>query len=169
MRWDFYEFQQFQFNEQWSRLKAYANENGIQIIGDKSPSMWLLTGLTAGLIRSCSSLMGNVCQRQWPAIRQMHFQQQVSFGEIHCMTGDIIKKDHYSWWIKRMEYCLKLYDVVRVDHFRVLEAYYSIPYGDLTAEFGHWEKGPGLELFDQLKKSLKKRRLPIIAEGSRAF
>ena len=63
-----------------------------------------------------------------------------------------------------MEYCLKLYDVVRVDHFRGFEAYYSIPYGDLTAEFGHWEKGPGLELFDQLKKSLKKEKLPIIAE-----
>ena len=63
-----------------------------------------------------------------------------------------------------MEYCLKLYDVVRVDHFRGFEAYYSIPYGDLTAEFGHWEKGPGLELFDRLKKSMKKEKLPIIAE-----
>ena len=63
-----------------------------------------------------------------------------------------------------MEYSLKLYDVVRVDHFRGFEAYYSIPYGDPTAEFGHWEKGPGLDLFARLKKSLKKEELPIIAE-----
>lgn len=51
-----------------------------------------------------------------------------------------------------MEYSLKLYDVVRVDHFRGFEAYYSIPYGDPTAEFGHWEKGPGLDLFARLKR-----------------
>ena len=50
------------------------------------------------------------------------------------------KKDHYSWWIKRMEYCLKLYDVVRVDHFRGFEAYYSIPYGDLTAELDVYKR-----------------------------
>ena len=68
-----------------------------------------------------------------------------------------------------MEYCLKLYDVVRVDHFRGFEAYYSIPYGDLTAEFGHWEKGPGLELFDRLKKSLKKREAAHHCRGSAGF
>ncbi len=87
----FYEFQQIEFNEQWSRLKAYANENGIRIIGD-IPIYVALTGLTVGLIRSCSSLMRNVCQKQWPAAHRMHFQQQASFGEIRCMTGDIIRK-----------------------------------------------------------------------------
>ena len=87
----FYEFQQFQFNEQWSRLKAYANENGIQIIGD-IPIYVAFDGADSWAHRSCSSLMGNVCQRQWPAVRQMHFQQQVSFGEIRCMTGDIIRR-----------------------------------------------------------------------------
>lgn len=51
-----------------------------------------------------------------------------------------------------MEYSYRLYDVVRVDHFRGFDEYYSIPYGDPTAEFGHWEKGPGLDLFNAMKK-----------------
>ena len=91
VRWDFYEFQQFQFNEQWSRLKPMPMKMVSRSLGI-SPSMWLLTGLTAGLIRSCSSLMRNVCQRQWPAAHRMHFQQQASFGEIRCMIGDIIRR-----------------------------------------------------------------------------
>ena len=61
-----------------------------------------------------------------------------------------------------MEYSFRLYDVVRVDHFRGFDAYYSIPAKDKTAEFGHWEKGPGYELFKAMKKRFGK--LPIIAE-----
>jgi len=61
-----------------------------------------------------------------------------------------------------MEYSFRLYDVVRVDHFRGFDAYYSIPAKDKTAEFGHWEKGPGYSLFKAMKKQFGK--LPIIAE-----
>ena len=62
-----------------------------------------------------------------------------------------------------MEYSLRMYDVVRVDHFRGFEAYYSIPYGDGTAEFGHWEKGPGMALFQALEAHFGDE-LPVIAE-----
>ena len=61
-----------------------------------------------------------------------------------------------------MANCMKLYDVVRIDHFRGFDEYYSIPYGDKTAEFGHWEKGPGIDLFRTLEKNLGK--LDVIAE-----
>ena len=61
-----------------------------------------------------------------------------------------------------MANCMKLYDVVRIDHFRGFDEYYSIPYGDKTAEFGHWEKGPGMDLFRALEKNLGK--LDVIAE-----
>ena len=53
--------------------------------------------------------------------------------------------------MKRIAYCYKLYDILRIDHFRGFESYYSIPYGDLTAEFGHWEKGPDYDFFKTLK------------------
>ena len=84
----FYEFQQFQFNEQWSRLKAYANENGIQIIGD-IPIYVAFDGADSW---AHPELFQFDEAGQPEAVRQMHFQQQVSFGEIRCMTGDIIRR-----------------------------------------------------------------------------
>lgn len=75
--------------------------------------------------------------------------------EYHKETG-------YEWWMKRIAYCYKLYDILRIDHFRGFESYYSIPYGDLTAEFGHWEKGPDYDFFKTLKEKLGKKE--VIAE-----
>ena len=155
----FYEFQQFEFNEQWSRLKAYANENGIRIIGDipiyvafDGADSWAHPELFQFDEECLPKAVAGCPPDAFSATGQLWGNPLYDWG-YH-------KKDHYSWWIKRMEYSLKLYDVVRVDHFRGFEAYYSIPYGDPTAEFGHWEKGPGLDLFARLKKSLKKEELP---------
>lgn len=152
----FYEFQQFEFNEQWSRLKAYANENGIRIIGDipiyvafDGADSWAHPELFQFDEECLPKAVAGCPPDAFSATGQLWGNPLYDWG-YH-------KKDHYSWWIKRMEYSLKLYDVVRVDHFRGFEAYYSIPYGDPTAEFGHWEKGPGLDLFARLKKSLKKK------------
>jgi 4-alpha-glucanotransferase len=64
--------------------------------------------------------------------------------------------------MKRIGYCFELYDVVRIDHFRGFDEYYSIPYGDKTAEYGHWEKGPGMEFFQVMKEKLGERK--VIAE-----
>ena len=75
--------------------------------------------------------------------------------EYHKSTG-------YEWWLKRLEVCFELYDVVRIDHFRAFDEYYAIPYGDPTAEFGAWEPGPGYELFDTMKKKLGRKK--VIAE-----
>ena len=160
---DFWKMLQYLFFEQWCELKNYANERGIRIIGDvpiyvagdsvdvwTNPSQFYLDeNLEPIDVAGCPP-------DAFSATGQLWGNPLYDWG-YH-------KKDHYSWWIKRMEYSLKLYDVVRVDHFRGFEAYYSIPYGDPTAEFGHWEKGPGLDLFARLKKSLKKEELPIIAE-----
>ena len=72
------------------------------------------------------------------------------------------KKTGYAWWMKRIRHCVELYDVIRIDHFRGFDEYYSIPYGDLTAEFGHWEKGPGMDIFRTVKETLGD--VKIIAE-----
>jgi radical SAM protein (TIGR01212 family) len=74
----------------------------------------------------------------------------------------LMKKDGYTWWIKRIEESFKIYDVVRIDHFRGFESYYAIKYTDKTAEFGKWIKGPGNSLFKKIKQSLGE--LEIIAE-----
>ena len=72
------------------------------------------------------------------------------------------KKTGYNWWILRMTHCMKLYDKVRIDHFRGFDEYWSVPYGDETAENGKWEKGPGIELFKVLEEKIKD--LDVIAE-----
>ena len=73
-----------------------------------------------------------------------------------------MEKTEYKWWIKRVRESLKLYDVVRIDHFRGFESYWEIPYGDDTAINGQWVKGPGIKLFNAIKKELGE--INVIAE-----
>ena len=73
-----------------------------------------------------------------------------------------MKKDGYKWWTKRMAAMAKLYDIIRIDHFRGFDSYYAIPFGDKTAVNGKWKQGPGMDLFKTLEKKLGK--LPIIVE-----
>ena len=75
--------------------------------------------------------------------------------DCHRQTG-------YRWWVRRIAHCYRLYDVVRIDHFRGFDEYYAIPYGDETAENGHWEPGPGYDIFKALKAELG--RIAVIAE-----
>lgn len=74
----------------------------------------------------------------------------------------VLKKQNYKWWVDRVKFCFEIYDIVRIDHFRGFESYWSIKYGAKTAIKGKWEKGPGIELFRTIEKKIGK--LPIIAE-----
>ena len=75
---------------------------------------------------------------------------------------DYHKKTNYEWWIKRIGYCYKLYDIVRIDHFRGFDEYYSIPFGMHDAKIGKWMPGPGYDLFKALKDAIGNK--PVIAE-----
>ena len=75
---------------------------------------------------------------------------------------DYMKETGYQWWVNRIAYQSKIYDVIRIDHFRGFDEYYAIPYGDSTAKNGHWKPGPGMDLFTTIENKLGK--LPIIAE-----
>ena len=158
---EFYRFQQYWFFKQWTELKTYANEHGVEIIGDV-PIYVAFDSADA-----------------WSQPELFQFDKEnLPIGVAGCppdafsATGqlwgnplydwDYHKKTEYAWWTRRMANCMKLYDVVRIDHFRGFDEYYFIPYGDKTAEFGHWEKGPGIELFRTLEKNLGK--LNVIAE-----
>ena len=72
------------------------------------------------------------------------------------------KKQNFAWWIRRIKHCEVLYDVVRIDHFRGFDEYYTIPYGMTNARIGKWKKGPGIALFKEVKKHVK--NIEIIAE-----
>ena len=157
----FYEFLQYTFFTQWKKLKEYANQNGIQIIGDipiyvaaDSADVWgdpQLFQLDEDRIPT--AVAG--CPPDYFAKTGQLWGNPLYNWKYHKQTG-------YTWWISRMRRCFMLYDCVRIDHFRGFDEYYAIPYGDPTAEFGRWEKGPGLKLFDAISASLGE--LNVIAE-----
>ena len=158
---DFWKFIQYTFFRQWNSLKEYANDKGIKIIGDmpiyvaydssdvwSDPKNWLLdeelkptvvAGVAPDFFAVTGQLWGNP-----------------------IYNYELMKKNGYDWWITRISESFKLFDVVRIDHFRGFESFYSIPAGDKTAEFGKWEKGPGIDLFNKIKEKLGD--LDIIAE-----
>lgn len=158
---DFYCFIQYLFSAQWKKLKKYANDKGIEIIGDipiyvafdsadtwASPELFQLdenndpidvAGCPPDAFSATGQLWGNPLYK-W---------------EYHKKTG-------YKWWMKRIAQCYNLYDVIRIDHFRGFDEYYAIPYGNPTAEKGEWRKGPGYDLFETMKKELGEKA--VIAE-----
>ena len=157
----FYQMLQYLFFKQWRELKAYANDKGIEIIGDvpiyvamDSADVWAnptqfyldadlnpidVAGCPPDAFSADGQLWGNPLFR-W----------------------DVMKADKYSWWTRRVGAVSKLYDIVRIDHFRGFDSYYAIPAKDKTAKNGEWREGPGIDLFNTLEQKLGK--LPIIAE-----
>lgn len=157
----FYQFLQYQFFRQWNNLKAYANANGIRIIGDipiyvafdsadawANPELFQLDEM--GLPKAVAG-----CPPDGFAADGQLWGNPLYDWEYHKGTG-------FKWWIERLRQCFAMYDVVRIDHFRGFDEYYAIPYGDKTAKNGHWEQGPGMELFHAVEAALGKRA--VIAE-----
>ena len=156
-----YKFQQYYFLKQWMKLKAYANENGIEIIGD-IPIYVSLDSADAWANPELFQLDENCNPKAVAGCPPDAFSADGQLWGNPLYTWEYHKETGYDWWVKRIGYCFKLYDIVRIDHFRGFDEYYSIPYGDATAMNGHWEKGPGMSLFNTLKEKLGDK--PIIAE-----
>ena len=157
----FYQFQQFLFQKQWMKLKEYANEKGILIVGDipiyvafDSADTWANPELFQ-LDEACIPVAVAGCPPDAFSATGQLWGNPLYRWDYHKETG-------FAWWLRRMEHSFKLYDVVRIDHFRGFDEYYAIPYGDQTAEFGHWEQGPGYDLFKTMKEKLGNK--PVIAE-----
>lgn len=158
---DFYKFQQFYFSKQWLRLKKYANDNGIEIVGDipiyvafDSADAWANPELFDLNKENTPNAVAGCPPDPFAKLGQL-------WGN-PLYKWDYHKKTGYEWWIKRIEHCFTLYDVVRIDHFRGFDEYYTIPYGRKDAVKGQWKPGPGIELFDTIKKKLGDKK--IIAE-----
>ena len=157
----FYEFQQYLFRKQWQALKAYANGKGIRIIGDipiyvafDSADTWSHPELFLFDKEGYPTAVAGCPPDGFSATGQL-WGNPLYDWDYHRRTG-------YEWWMKRIAHCFRLYDVVRIDHFRAFDEYYAIPYGDPTAEFGQWRPGPGYALFAALKEKLGRKQ--IIAE-----
>ena len=158
---EFQQYMQFKFYEQWMKLKAYANKKGIQIIGDipiyvamDSADTWAHPELFQLDEENVPVAVAGCPPDGFSATGQLWGNPLYRWG-YHRETG-------YQWWLSRLSYVFRLYDVVRIDHFRGFDEYFSIPYGAETAVDGHWEKGPGIELFWRVREALGEK--PVIAE-----
>ena len=157
----FYKMLQYLFFKQWRQLKAYANSKNIEIIGDVPI---YVAGDSADV---------------WANPKQFYLDEDLNPIEVAgcppdafsadgqlwgnpLFRWDVMKKDGYTWWTKRISAMADLYDIIRIDHFRGFDSYYAIPAEDDTAKNGEWKEGPGMDLFKVLEKKLGK--LPIIVE-----
>ncbi len=159
----FHAFVQMEFRKQWQEVHDYARVRGIEILGDipiycaaDSSDVWAHRELFQYDKDGDPTGVAGVPPDAFSATGQLWGNPLYDWQQ-HAVTG-------FQWWIDRIGYCFDLYDALRVDHFRGFEAYYSIPYGDETAENGKWVKGPGMALFRALYEHFGTKKLPIVAE-----
>ena len=157
-----YKFYQFLFFKQWRKLKSYANSKGISIMGDMpiycaydSADVWANPKLfeldeklkpinVAGCPPDAFSLDGQLWGNP-------------------LYNWELMKEDGYSWWVNRVRHSLKMFDILRIDHFRGFAGYYSINASEPTAKNGKWVEGPGYDLFKAIEKSCPNAN--IVAEN----
>ncbi len=158
---NYYKFQQFIFFQQWLELKEYAGVRNIKIIGDvplfvahDSSDVWSRPHLFALDEQGSPLFMAGVPPDYFCETGQL-------WGN-PLYRWEVMQMEDYRWWKERLQVLAGLVDLIRIDHFRGLEAYWEIPAGDKTAERGRWVKGPGEELFKSLREELGE--LPLIAE-----
>ena len=151
---DFWNFTQYIFFNQWYKLKLYANASNIRIIGDlpiyvayDSADVWGKPELF--------DLDEKLVPKKVAGVPPDYFSKTGQLWGNPLYNYQEMEKDNYDWWINRLKHFSKIFDVIRLDHFRGFEAYYTIPYGNINAIDGKWEKGPGMKLFNQISKKLE--------------
>ena len=157
----FWEWVQFEFDTQWQALVLYAHSKGIVIIGDmpiyvahdsmdvwQSPSQFLLDeNYNPTVVAGCPPDGYSPDGQLWG-------------NPIY--NWELMKNDGFIWWKNRVKSAFRMYDILRIDHFRGFAGYYNIPYGDTTARGGKWDSAPGIELFRSINETFPKAK--IIAE-----
>lgn len=158
----YYCFLQFIFFKQWKAVKAYANEKGIRIIGD-IPIFVSLDSADVWANKSMFQLDSNGYPLAVAGVPPDYFSETGQLWGNPLYDWKKHEKDDFGWWIARIKQQLKLFDILRVDHFRGFEAYWAVPYGEATAINGEWCKAPGRKLFTAIEKAFG-RKIPIWAE-----
>lgn len=154
-------FLQYEFYSQWSALKSYAGSKNVEIIGDAP----IFVSLDSADVWANPELFLLDEERRPKSVAGVPPDY---FSETGQLWGNPLydwknhKKQGYAWWIERFRHYFKLYDRVRIDHFRGFAEYWAIPFGEKTAAGGKWVKGPGIKFFKEMEKSLG--ALPVIAE-----
>jgi len=158
----YYKFIQFKFFRQWSELKSYANMRGIDIIGDipiyvahDSADVWAHPDIFClDKETGAAAQMAGVPPDYFSATGQLWGNPVYNWEEL--------QKQDFKWWVQRFEAMLDYVDIIRIDHFRGFEAYWSVAQGEETAMNGKWVEAPGDAFFEVIRQKLGK--LPVLAE-----
>ena len=158
----YYEFLQFLFDYEWNKVKKYANDKGIKIVGDipifvawDSVDVWSHKKLFALDSKGYPTEVAGVPPDYYSATGQLWGNPLYKWPE-HKKTG-------YEWWFARIRHQLSYTDYLRIDHFRGFDKYWAVPFGEKTAINGKWMKAPGENFFTMLESTLG-YHMPIIAE-----
>ena len=154
--------EQYLFYTQWFKLKKYANDIGIKIIGD-IPIFVALDSSDVWANRENYLLDKDAKPTVVAGVPPDYFSETGQLWGNPLYNWEKMKEDNFSWWISRIKHSMKLYDFTRIDHFRGFEAYWEVPANEKTAINGRWVKAPGVELFRQIKKEFA-NEINIIAE-----
>ncbi len=158
----YYQFLQFLFFMEWKALKKYANEHGVQIIGD----IPIFVSMDSAVVWANQELF-QLDEKGYPlsvaGVPPDYFSATGQLWGNPLYNWSVHEKNGFSWWIRRIKSQLSNVDILRIDHFRGFESYWSIPYGEETAIDGKWIKAPGEQLFEAVELALGEN-LPIIAE-----
>ncbi len=164
---DFFTFEQYIAFQNWADVKQYANEQGVKILGD----------MPIYVSRDSADAFGNrtlfeidpdsLNPARVAGVPPDYFSEEGQLWGNPLYNWEVMEQDGFSWWCKRIENARKLYDTVRIDHFRAFASYWAVPADSETAKNGAWEKGPGMKLFDALREKFGDS--PIIAEDLGVF
>ena len=153
--------QQYWFDRQWRRLKAYAAERRVRLFGDM-PIYIALDSADAWARPELLRIDGDGRPAAVAGVPPDYFSETGQLWGNPLYDWDLHARQGYSWWVERLAHAARLHDLVRIDHFRGFEAYWAIPAEDATARDGRWEPGPRDALFDAVGTALG--ALPIVAE-----
>jgi len=158
---NFWKAVQYLFFKQWKQLLAYVNSKGIKVIGDL-PIYVSLDGVDVWSHPELFQLDENKQPKEVAGCPPDGFSADGQLWGNPLYDWDYHEKTNFVWWTNRIEYLCKVYDVLRIDHFRGFDTYFAIPFGETTARNGVWKQGPGMKLFNAVEKFIGKQ--PIIAE-----
>ncbi len=161
-------FTQYLCEKQWFALKAYANGKGVEIMGDipiylakDSVEVWKYG-------KELFSLADDGSPKEVAGVPPDAFSEDGQLWGNPVYDWEKMKENDYEWWKERLKYCLSVYDIVRLDHFRGFDRYYSIKSGETTAKNGEWKDGPKFELFKNfLSANVVAEDLGVIDDGVR--
>ena len=157
----FHCFLQYQFFRQWKALRGYANQKGIKIIGDV-PIYVPLDSVDVWSAPELFQLDGNCRPTAVAGCPPDSFSADGQLWGNPLYNWDKMKETGFDWWIRRLSAAAKMYDVIRLDHFRGFESYWAVPAADKTAINGTWKQGPGVDYIHAVRKALPNLR--FIAE-----